>query len=285
MEAALGSDGMGGSPAAVPDARPLLLQRWCVPCWSALQLLGPQSRAARNCRYNDHVIGRARRRGQVADTPSAGRLVASVSNPRNAGLTVGVPLADREDRVHDHTWSVSLNVPQSNLDSSYDMQSVLQYPRSVIVSGTLNPSPAGFLLHNCLYASTQALRSRSLFAVERSATSIQHSSRRALLAGGRPASTAGFLYRRQARVRSPSSTWSMLSESPSVTSLSHSNSLLTPTTSPPITPSRSAPAMQQLQKFLLRVDTRSTPLLVVCREEATDLHEIYTSGFITNRCS
>jgi hypothetical protein len=45
----------------------------------------------------------------------AGRLVVAVTDDRLAGVTVGVPLGDREDRTHTHALSASLELPSRTI--------------------------------------------------------------------------------------------------------------------------------------------------------------------------
>jgi hypothetical protein len=44
-----------------------------------------------------------------------GRLIVSVADPSQSGITVGKPLSDQEDRVHSHGYSSSLNLPQKDV--------------------------------------------------------------------------------------------------------------------------------------------------------------------------
>lgn len=44
-----------------------------------------------------------------------GRLIVSVSDPSLVGVTVNQPLADQEDRSHQHTFNAIVNVPQKDI--------------------------------------------------------------------------------------------------------------------------------------------------------------------------
>jgi hypothetical protein len=49
----------------------------------------------------------------AADLP--GRLVLAVTSDVYAGVKVGTPLADREDRTHAHTFAGTVNLPSKNI--------------------------------------------------------------------------------------------------------------------------------------------------------------------------
>jgi hypothetical protein len=57
-------------------------------------------------------------RGWSLYAEAQGRLIVSVDNPNNAGITVGVPLGDREDRTHTHSFTFTGHLPHLNISGA-----------------------------------------------------------------------------------------------------------------------------------------------------------------------
>jgi hypothetical protein len=72
-----------------------------------------------------------------------GRLVVSVADGANAGMQVGTPLSDQEDRQHAHTYTASAQLPSKNVagaDGSNDNGAAAQ---TYMVSGTTDEAASG----------------------------------------------------------------------------------------------------------------------------------------------
>jgi hypothetical protein len=59
-------------------------------------------------------------RGWSLYAAAQGRLIVSVDNPNNAGITVGVPLGDREDRTHSHRTSLTGDLRHQDIAGAGD---------------------------------------------------------------------------------------------------------------------------------------------------------------------
>ena len=53
--------------------------------------------------------------GWKAATYASGRLVVAVTNGAVVAKTVGEPLKDKEDRVHTHTYTTTVNIPEKSI--------------------------------------------------------------------------------------------------------------------------------------------------------------------------
>jgi hypothetical protein len=72
-----------------------------------------------------------------------GRLVVAVTDGTTAGVTVGVPLGDREDRSHAHTWEAMVSTQPKALaaaDGSNDSGAAAQ---TYAVMGATDPGTTG----------------------------------------------------------------------------------------------------------------------------------------------
>lgn len=81
--------------------------------------------------------------GWVAADVVRGRLVVAVTDSALAGMTVGAPLTDREDRTHQHTYTGTVQAPDKAIagaDGSNDNGAAAQ---AYTVSGSTDPQPTG----------------------------------------------------------------------------------------------------------------------------------------------
>jgi len=74
--------------------------------------------------------------GWITATAVQGRLVVAVADGGNAGVQVGTPLADQEDRQHQHTYTGTVTLPSKDIagaDGSNDQGAAAQ---ATMVTGT-----------------------------------------------------------------------------------------------------------------------------------------------------
>jgi len=81
--------------------------------------------------------------GWIPVETAQGRLIVSVSDPEQAGITVGVPLSDQEDRVHTHTYETALKLPEKDVAAIGCCNDQGACHDNYGISGKLNVSASG----------------------------------------------------------------------------------------------------------------------------------------------
>lgn len=71
-----------------------------------------------------------------------GRMVVAVVDGGNVGVTVGAPLADRENRVHQHDYSVSASLPGKGLLGSTGGSIPGAQAQTYTITGQSDPAPS-----------------------------------------------------------------------------------------------------------------------------------------------
>jgi hypothetical protein len=74
---------------------------------------------------------------------AAGRLIVGVSDPAMVGLVAGTPLGDKEDRVHTHVWTGTLNLGSKNVAGADGGNNQGAAARAYELSGFTGPAPSG----------------------------------------------------------------------------------------------------------------------------------------------
>jgi hypothetical protein len=81
--------------------------------------------------------------GWVLATQVTGRAIVGVSDSSESGVTVGMPLGDREDRTHTHAFSGSVTLNQRGIAAASGSNNAAANAQMYAVSGTTDPAASG----------------------------------------------------------------------------------------------------------------------------------------------
>ena len=77
-------------------------------------------------------------------TDAQGRLIVSVASGASAGVMINTPLSDQEDRVHDHSWASTINLPTRSVSAIGCCDDESARSGSYVVSGTTTSATSGY---------------------------------------------------------------------------------------------------------------------------------------------
>jgi hypothetical protein len=72
-----------------------------------------------------------------------GRIIIAVSDGKDVGMQVGLPLADQEDRAHAHTYTGDLVLPSKSIAAADGPNFEGAQAQSYSIAGTTNSEPSG----------------------------------------------------------------------------------------------------------------------------------------------
>ncbi len=81
--------------------------------------------------------------GWAAASNVEGRIIVAVSDGKDVGVQVGMPLSDQEDRQHAHTFIGDLALPAKSIAASNGANLEGAQAQSYSISGTTNAGPSG----------------------------------------------------------------------------------------------------------------------------------------------
>jgi len=81
--------------------------------------------------------------GWIPVETAQGRLIVSVSDPEQAGITVGVPLGDQEDRIHVHTYETAVKLSEKDIAAIGCCNDQGASHGTYPISGKVNSSTSG----------------------------------------------------------------------------------------------------------------------------------------------
>jgi len=81
--------------------------------------------------------------GWIAASNVEGRLVVAVSEGKDVGVQVGMPLGDQEDRAHTHTYKGDLVLPSKSIAAADGPNLEGAQAQTYSISGTTKANPSG----------------------------------------------------------------------------------------------------------------------------------------------
>lgn len=81
--------------------------------------------------------------GWVAASNVEGRIIIAVSDGKDVGVQVGMPLGDQEDRKHAHAYKGDLVLPAKSIAAADGANNEGAQAQSYSISGTTNAGPSG----------------------------------------------------------------------------------------------------------------------------------------------
>ena len=90
-----------------------------------------------------HISGGACPTGWIPASNVEGRIVIAVADGKDVGVQVGMPLGDREDRNHSHSYSGELQLPAKAISAADGPNLEGARAQTYTISGTTNAGPSG----------------------------------------------------------------------------------------------------------------------------------------------
>jgi hypothetical protein len=81
--------------------------------------------------------------GWVAAADAQGRLLAGVTEGKDVGVTVGEPLADSEDRTHNHAWSGDVTLAYKSVSAADGPNQSGAAAQAYTITGVTEPAVSG----------------------------------------------------------------------------------------------------------------------------------------------
>ena len=90
-----------------------------------------------------YISGGACPVGWTAASNVEGRIIVAVSDGKDVGVQVGMPLGDQEDRQHAHPYKGDLALPSKSIAAADGANFEGAQAQSYSISGTTNAGPSG----------------------------------------------------------------------------------------------------------------------------------------------